>query len=90
MASDYIKIGNEELIFNMNNTTENLIIILNNTGSWCQGQSLSLFSYPIPSFLKHKAVLVLLLREIIFAHEINEFFNHFPLPKGVKMQHIMW
>lgn len=33
MASDYIKIGNEELIFNMNNTTENLIIILNNTGS---------------------------------------------------------
>lgn len=74
VASDYNKINNEELISHMNDTREHLIIY------WLMMSRLTSLSPPILSPLfKHRSELVL-LKEMIFVHRINELSSHFALP----------
>lgn len=71
MSSDYIKTNNEELIFNMKNIGEKLIIYwLIMTRATQSSSTLCLFFF--------NTVLVLLKR-MIFVHQVNKVFNHFPL-----------
>lgn len=70
MASDYTKTNNEELIFNMKNIGGNLIIYL-----LIMTKATPLLPH-CSLFFKYSACII---KEMIFVHQVNKFFDHFPL-----------